>query len=138
MTFKTLDDSTLVSVQIAPAQVAQAAAMGVTMIVNNRPDGEEPGQPASAEIEAAAQAAGIGYRHIPVTMGGFGPEQVAAMADALDAAEGRTLAFCKSGTRSTFLWALAEKDRGADGTELFEKAAGAGYDLSPLRAYLLD
>ncbi len=138
MTFKPLDDSTLVSVQIAPGQVAQAAAAGVTMIVNNRPDGEEPGQPASAEIEAAAQAAGIAYRHIPITMGGFGPEQIDAMTEALGASDGRTLAFCKSGTRSTFLWALAEKDRGADGAELFEKAAGAGYDLSPLRAYLLD
>lgn len=136
--FKSLDDSTLVSVQIAPEQVAKAAALGVTMIVNNRPDGEEPGQPASAEIEAAAQAAGIGYRHIPVTMGGFGPKQVAAMADALGISDGKTLAFCKSGTRSTFLWALAEKERGADGAELFEKAAGAGYDLSPLRGYLLD
>lgn len=138
MTFRTLDDSTLVSVQIAPEQVAQATALGVTMIVNNRPDGEEPGQPASAEIEAAANAAGIGYRHIPVTMGALGPDQVAAMTEALDAADGKVLAFCKSGTRSTFLWALAGKRNGADGTELFEKAAGAGYDLSPLRAYLLD
>ena len=136
MQFKTLDDAMLVSVQIAPEQVADAAALGVTMIVNNRPDGEEPGQPAGAGIAAAADAAGIGYRHIPVA-GGFAPDQVDAMAEALEAAEGKVLAFCKSGTRSTFLWALAEKQRGGDGAAILEKAAGAGYDLSPLRLHLL-
>ena len=134
--FKSLDDTTFVSVQLAPEQVAEAAALGVTMIVNNRPDGEEPGQPMAAEIAAAAEAAGIGYRHIPVA-GGFTPDQVAAMAEALGAAEGKVLAFCKSGTRSTFLWALAEKQRGADGAAIIEQAAGAGYDLSPLRLHLL-
>ncbi len=135
--FRSLDESVLVSVQILPEQVAEAAALGVTMIVNNRPDGEEPGQPASARIAEAARAAGIGYRHIPVTMGALGPDQIAAMAEALDAAQGRTLAFCRSGTRSTFLWALARRQGGADGAELFEQAAAAGYDLSPLRPYLL-
>ena len=134
--FRVLDDSTFVSGQIAPEDVAQAAALGVTMIVNNRPDGEEPGQPMAAEIAAAAEAAGIGYRHIPVA-GGFAPDQVAAMAEALGAAEGKVLAFCKSGTRSTFLWALAEKQRGADGAAIIERAASAGYDLSPLRLHLL-
>lgn len=134
--FRILDDSTLVSGQIRPEDVAQAAASGVTMIVNNRPDGEEPGQPTAEEIAAAAAAAGIACRHIPVA-GGFAPDQVTAMAEALDGAEGKTLAFCKSGTRSTFLWALAEKQRGGDGATIIERAAGAGYDLSPLRPYLL-
>jgi uncharacterized protein (TIGR01244 family) len=136
MTFKTLDDTTLVSVQIAPEQVAEAAALGVTLIVNNRPDGEEPGQPASAEIEAAADAVGIAYRHLPVA-GGFPPDRVAAMAEALDEAGGKVLAFCRSGTRSTFLWALANKQRGGDGATIMARAASAGYDLSPLRLYLL-
>ncbi len=134
--FRVLDDSTFVSGQIAPEDVARAAASGVAMIVNNRPDGEEPGQPMAAEIAAAAEAAGIGYRHIPVA-GGFAPDQVAAMADALGATEGKVLAFCKSGTRSTFLWALAEKQRGADGAAIMERATAAGYDLSPLRLHLL-
>ena len=133
--FKRLDDRTLVAGQIGAGDVAEAKALGITMIVNNRPDGEEPGQPLSAEIEAAAMAAGLGYRHVPVA-GGFSPDQVEAMAAALDEADGRTLAFCRSGTRSTFLWALAEASRGRDGAELVERAAAAGYDLLPVQHLL--
>jgi uncharacterized protein (TIGR01244 family) len=58
------------------------------------------------------------------------------MATALSESEGRVLAFCKSGTRSTFLWALAEAQRGADGEELMRKAAAAGYDLRPIARFL--
>ena len=130
-----LDPTTLVSGQIAPEDMAIIAALGVTMIVNNRPDGEEPGQPKAAEIEAAARAAGLGYRHIPIA-GGFSAPQVAAIGEALEGAEGEVLVFCKSGTRSTYLWALARSSRGADADELIGQAAEAGYDLSPLRSLL--
>ena len=130
-----LDSTTLVSGQIAPDDMPTIAALGVTMIVNNRPDGEEPGQPKAAEIEAAARAAGLAYRHIPIA-GGFSAPQVSAMADALEASEGEVLAFCKSGTRSTYLWALARSSRGAGADELIGQAAEAGYDLSPLRSLL--
>jgi len=134
--FRQLDERMLVSVQIAPEDVTEAAAQGVTMIVNNRPDGEQPGQPAAAAIEAAAKAAGIAYRHIPVA-GAFPPDAVAAMAEALSAAGGgTTLAFCKSGTRSAYMWALARAQAGDDADRLIEQAAGAGYDLSPLRPHL--
>jgi uncharacterized protein (TIGR01244 family) len=133
--FRQLDDHMLVSGQIAPADVAEAAAQGVTMIVNNRPDGEIPGQPTSAQIEAAAAAAGLVYRHIPVA-GGFSPAQVEEMADALAASEGKVLAFCGSGRRSTYLWGLARAQAGDDAEEIVGKAAAAGYDLTPLRAYL--
>lgn len=122
-----------VSGQIRPEDVADAAAKGVRTIVNNRPDREEPGQPSSAEIEAAARAAGLDYRHIPIS-GGFPSDSIAAMADALG--EGPVLAFCKSGTRSTFLWALAEAGGGAEAEDLTAKAAAAGYDLGPIRAWL--
>ena len=135
MSFKALDDRTLVAGQIRAEDVAVAAALGVTLIVNNRPDGEEPGQPAGAEIEAAARKADLDYRHIPVA-GGFGPEETKAMAEALDRAEGKVLAFCRSGTRSTYLWAMARASRGADGGDLIGRAAEAGYDLGPLRPYL--
>ena len=130
-----LDSTTLVSGQIAPDDMPMIAALGVTMIVNNRPDGEEPGQPKAAEIEAAARAAGLAYRHIPIA-GGFSAPQVAAMTDALEASEGEVLAFCKSGTRSTYVWALARSSRGAGADELIGQAAEAGYDLSPLRSLL--
>jgi uncharacterized protein (TIGR01244 family) len=129
-----LDQTTFVFVrQLTPADIDSAAAAGVRMIVNNRPDGEEPGQPASAEIEAAARAAGLDYRHIPIA-GGFPPEQVEAMAEALE--RGPVLAFCRTGTRSAFLWALARAKRGAPAQESVAAAAAAGYDLGPIRTLL--
>jgi uncharacterized protein (TIGR01244 family) len=130
-----LDAMTLVAGQIAPADVAEAAAQGVTLIVNNRPDGEEPDQPAGAAIEAAAQAAGIDYLFIPVP-GGISHREIGAMADAIEQAEGPILAFCRSGTRSTFLWALARAQLGDDPEALTAGAAGAGYDLAPIRGFL--
>jgi len=133
--FRQLDDHVLVSGQIDPADVAEAAAQGVTMIVNNRPDGEAPDQPAGAAIAAAAEAAGVGYRAIPVG-GGLSPELVQEMADALGASEGKVLAYCASGRRSAFLWALARAQAGDDGEEIVGKAANAGYDLTPIRSYL--
>ena len=129
-----LDQSTFVAVrQLTPADVDEAAAAGIRLIVNNRPDGEEPGQPLSAEIEAATEGAGLGYRHIPVA-GGFPPQQIEAMAQALE--HGPVLAFCRSGTRSTVLWALARARRGASAEESVAAAAAAGYDLRPIRAWL--
>jgi uncharacterized protein (TIGR01244 family) len=130
-----LDDKVLVAGQIGVDAIPAIAAYGVTMIVNNRPDHEEPGQPLAAEIETAARLAGLDYRHIPVA-GGMSAASIQAMADALHASQGKLLAFCKSGTRSTWLWALAEAGRGEDGEELIRKAAAAGYDIEPLRAYL--
>ncbi|MDT9599612.1 protein tyrosine phosphatase family protein [Sphingosinicella rhizophila] len=133
--FRRLDAHMLVSGQLRPDDMAAAKAQGVGMIVNNRPDGEAPGQPTGAEIEAAARRAGIDYRFIPVA-GGLSHDQIEAMARALEDAEGQLLAYCTSGTRSTFLWALAEARRGAQGAALVAKAAEAGYDLSPI-AHLL-
>lgn len=129
-----LDPTTFVFVrQLNVGDLDQAAAQGIRLIVNNRPDGEEPGQPSSADIEAAARAAGLDYRHIPVA-GGFTPEQVEAMARALE--RGPVLAFCRSGTRSTFLWALARSARGVPAGESVAAAAAAGYDLGPIRDLL--
>ncbi|MGQ0661437.1 TIGR01244 family sulfur transferase [Sphingosinicella sp.] len=134
--FRRLDTRTFVAGQIGAGDIAEARALGVTMIVNNRPDGEEPGQPTSTEIAGAARAAGLDYRHIPVA-GGFSLDQVEAMAAAMEEAEGKVLAFCRSGTRSTCLWALARKTRGGDGAEIMQEAAEAGYDLSPLQDFLM-
>ena len=130
-----IDERTYVSGQVDPADLPAIKAAGVAMIVNNRPDGEEPGQPAAAAIETAARAAGLDYRFIPVASG-FSADQVDAMTEALDAAEGPVLAFCRSGTRSTFLWALARTRQGEEAEELMRKAAAAGYDLRPIATYL--
>lgn len=134
--FRKLDDTISVAGQITPDDVAAAAAEGFTFVINNRPDGEQPGQPTAAEIEAAAAAAGLGYRAIPITHAGFSEDQVTAMREALEAAPGPVLAFCRSGTRSTFAWALARARMGDTPDLLAAKAEAAGYDLSPLRGML--
>jgi uncharacterized protein (TIGR01244 family) len=130
-----LDEKVAVAGQVWPEQMPGIAAAGFRAIVNNRPDGEEPGQPTAQQVSAAAEAAGLTYHDIPVA-GGFAPEQVDAMAAALAEADGPLLAFCRSGTRSTFLWALAEASRGTNPEELIAKAEAAGYDLTPIEAYL--
>ena len=131
-----IDDHVSVAPQISPEEVAAIAKAGYAEIVNNRPDDEEPGQPTGAEIAAAADAAGIAYRAVPVTHSGFSGNQVEAMAQALTAAAGPVLAFCRSGTRSAHLWALARARMGDDPVVLVSKAAGAGYDISGIRAVL--
>lgn len=129
-----LDETSFVSpIQIVPEDLAGLAAQGIGLIVNNRPDGEEPGQPTSAEIEATARAAGLDYLHIPIRSG-FPADQVEAMAAALE--RGPMLAFCRSGTRSTYAWALARASRGVDAAILIRQAAAAGYDLAPLVPHL--
>jgi uncharacterized protein (TIGR01244 family) len=129
--FRTIDETILVAGQIAPGDIATAAAQGVRTIINNRPDGEQAGQPTSTEMEAAAQAVGLGYVHIPVDHSGFSIEQVEAMTAAL-ALPGPALAFCRSGTRSTYLWSLARGAAGDEPAEIAAKAANAGYDVSGL------
>jgi uncharacterized protein (TIGR01244 family) len=130
-----LDADTFVAGQIAPSDMKEIAAAGVALVINNRPDDEEPGQPLGEYIKAAAEAAGLAYRAVPVA-GGLSAQQVEAMTRALDEAEGKVLAFCRSGTRSTYLWALAQSRRGADADTLLRQAETAGYDLSPIVRFL--
>lgn len=135
--FRQLDSEVFASPQISLADVALAAAQGIKLIINNRPEGESDDQVPGSAIEAAAREAGLDYIAIPVTHAGFSEPQVSAMAQALAGAEGAVLAYCRSGTRSTLLWALAEARRGADPEQLGQMAASAGYDLAPV-APLLD
>jgi uncharacterized protein (TIGR01244 family) len=135
--FRKIDDHFHASPQIALSDIAEAKAMGVTTIINNRPDGEEPSEPQGAEIEAATLAAGLRYIAIPVTHAGFSGPQVAAMAAVLENAGGPVLAYCRSGTRSTLLWALARAQLGDDKQMLQAKAAAGGYDLSSIE-HLID
>jgi len=131
-----LDDRTLVSGQIAPDEVAGLAEQGVTVLVNNRPDGEEPDQPLASEIENAAAAAGIAYRFVPIIRG-IGPADVDAMREALrDAEGGKLLAFCRSGSRSALACALAHRQAGVSSEEVQQRLMSAGFDPSPI-AHLL-
>jgi uncharacterized protein (TIGR01244 family) len=133
-----LDDKTLVNGQIAPEDVPALKDMGVTLIVNNRPDGEDVGQPESDDIEAAAKAAGIDYRHVPIARG-LGPSDIEAMREAMHAAgEGKLFAFCRSGNRSTLAWAVAKSEDGVPTEELHRQANQAGFDLGPVAHLLRD
>jgi uncharacterized protein (TIGR01244 family) len=131
-----IDDSISVAPQIAVEDVDAIKAAGFTAIVNNRPDDEEGGQPAGQAIRDAALAAGLTYAAIPITHAGFSYPQIEAMADVLAGADGPVLAFCRSGTRSCNLWALAQAKGGADADELIAKGAGAGYNLDGIRPLL--
>ena len=134
--FRQLTDGFWASPQIGLDDVAEAKARGFALIVNNRPEGEVADQVPGPEIEAAASAAGLGYRSIPVTHAGFTEEQVGAMATALEGAQGPVLAYCRSGTRSTLLWALAQAAQGRDPDTIASEAAGAGYDVAPVRSLI--
>ena len=134
--FTKLTDNIFVAPQIDTDAVAAAKAVGVTLIINNRPEDESADQTPGADIEAAATEAGVGYLAIPVTHAGFTEWQVTAMADALDSSKGKVLAYCRSGTRSTLLWALARASRGDHPAVLAEQAADAGYDLGPVTAMM--
>ena len=126
--FRTVTDTFSVSPQISISDVATAAAEGVTLIINNRPDGEDSGQLRGAEIEAAARAAGLDYVHIPV-VGRPSAAQVDAMRAAVAGAQGKVLAYCRSGTRSITIWALgSDQPRGT----LLQLGAAAGYDLGAI------
>lgn len=132
--FRKINENISVSPQISLEDIAAAKADGVTLIINNRPDGEDPSAPQSADIEAAAKKAGMDYVAIPITHSGFSAPQVDAMISALDGAKGKTLAYCRSGTRSTLLWSLAQAKQGLAPDEIARLAGNAGYDITPVRA----
>lgn len=130
--FIRLTDQISVAGQIDPGDLARAAAEGFVSVVNNRPEGETHDQPAESVLADAARAAGLAYAAIPVDHSGFTMDQVDAMAAVLDAADGPVLAWCRSGTRSANLWALAEARRGGDPDAIVAAAAGGRYDVAGL------
>lgn len=132
--FRRIDDRTLVSPQIAIEDIATAKSLGIGLIINNRPEGESPDQTAGEDIAAAAVAAGIGYVAIPVTHAGFSLNQIEALDAAIKSAgDAPVLAYCRSGTRSALLWALAQARAGVDPDTIASKVDDAGYDVGPIR-----
>ena len=134
--FRQLSDRFFASPQIELADIEAAKAAGIALIVNNRPDGEDPSAPQSAEVGAAAEAAGIGYCVIPVSHAGFSMAQIDAMGEALSSTEGRVLGYCRSGTRSTLLWAMARAKAGESPDAVAAAAQAAGYSVDPVRPTL--
>lgn len=131
--FHKLNENISVSQQLTLDDVAAAADAGTVMIINNRPDGEDPYAPQGDEIASAAAAAGLNYVAIPIGHSGFSEPQIDAMIAALEQAEGPILAYCRSGTRSTLLWALAAAKQGGAPEMIARTAAQAGYDITPIR-----
>jgi uncharacterized protein (TIGR01244 family) len=133
-----LDEKTLIGGQITPDDVASLKNQGVTLIVNNRPDFEDVGQPEGEDIEAAAKAAGIDYRHVPIARG-LGPSDIEAMREAINSVgEGKLFAFCRSGNRSVLAWAVARSEDGVPRDELERMANQAGFDLGPVAHLIRD
>ncbi len=130
--FAKLDEKISVAGQITPADVAELAASGFKVIVNNRPDGEAMfGQPAASEVEAEAQKHGLGFVNLPFSSSTLTPGHVVKFAEVLQTADGPILAYCRTGTRSTMLWAAASVALGKPVDEVIAKAAAAGYNLGP-------
>lgn len=131
MDIRKIDDDISVAPQITRDDVAEAARLGFKTLVANRPDQEEPGQPAMADIEAAARENGMAWVYMPVESGNVRDTDVQHFSATFQEAEKPVLAFCRSGTRCTVLWAL-DAARTTPAREIFTKARNAGYDISGL------
>ena len=112
--------------------IAGLAAAGTKMIINNRPDDEDPGQLPADEARRLCEAYGIAYRHIPFVSATLTTAHVDAMAAALKEAAGPVVAHCRSGTRSTMVWALTRVREGEDPAALVALGARNGVDISAL------
>ena len=136
MFFRELDRQVLVADSPMRVQdMADAAARGVTLAINNRPDGEAFDQIDAATLGEAAKAAGLDYLHLPIETELSG-EKAEALLEAMTGASGRVLLFCKTGTRSAYLWALARAREGAVPEALVAYARQAGYNLRPIQPWL--
>lgn len=129
MELKKLTGEISVAAQIAAVDVAGIAAQGFKSILGNRPDGEGADQPLFAEIEREARTCGLESRYLPVATGEIRDEDVLVFRSALAELPKPILAYCRSGTRSATLWALAEAGR-RPLCEIIEVATQAGYDMS--------
>ena len=131
--FRYLAPGLAVAAQLQPADMARAAADGFTSVINNRPDNEEHGQPVTASMRAAAEAAGLEYHDLPVVAGDLTDENVAGFEQLTKSFTGPVLLFCRSGTRCTHLWALQQAWSGQQAVgQIVAAAAQAGYDLESL------
>ena len=134
--FRTVTDQLSVSPQIGTADIDEAAAIGVCHIINNRPDGEGPDQPTNDALQSYAETKGIRWSCIPITPGQVTADDVANTSKVLKAGE-KTLAFCRSGTRSCNLWGLSQAFSGSvEPSDILKQAHTAGYDLTGIMGAL--
>lgn len=135
MDVKRINDNVSVSPQISPEDIPAIKAQGFVAIINNRPDGESPDQPDSATIERAAHEAGLSYHYIPLGRDGVNSEMIDQTKQVLEGSAGPVFCYCRSGTRSTTLWALSQAGQ-APASDIIAAAAHAGYDMSHLAGHL--
>src|SRR5213078_4704218 len=114
---------------LGPSDIDALAASGVRTIVNNRPDNEDPGQLPTAEARRLAEAHGIAYHHVPFTAATLTRADIDAFAATLRSAPQPVVVHCRSGTRSTLIWALTRLREGADPSVLVAEAARHGIDI---------
>ena len=128
-----IDDRVAVAGQLQPDDMKDIAAAGYVAVVNNRPDGEAMfGQPRTADLQAAAEAAGLVFLDLPFSGPRATPEQVRAFADLLAGRPGRVVAYCKSGMRSSLLWGAAALAGGRSLEDVLAAALRAGQNLEPV------
>jgi uncharacterized protein (TIGR01244 family) len=127
MNFIKLSESLGVSGQIRLEDLATIAAEGYKVVVNNRPDGEQPGQPTSAEVAAAALQAGLEYHHMPVGHADFPGADFDSFAQMVDNPQQPVFAFCRSGTRCANLWVACRPE--AEVEDAIAVAQRSGFDL---------
>jgi len=133
-----IDDRVAISGQLQPEDMKEIAAAGYVAVVNNRPDGEAAfGQPRTADLKKAAEAAGLVFLDLPFSGPRATPEQVRAFADLLAERPGRVVAYCKSGMRSSLLWGAAAIAGGRSLEEVLGAALRAGQNLEPVGETML-
>lgn len=135
MDIRRLTASLSVAPQVRAEDMAEVAALGFKTVICNRPDGEEAGQPPTDNVRAAALAAGLAYHHQPVISGGVTEADGEAFGELLKQVEKPVLAFCRTGTRCTALWAISQTDSQPT-QDILDTALEAGYQLEGLRPLL--
>lgn len=135
MDIRSLTDSYAVSPQISLGDLAAIKAAGFTTVIDNRPDGEIPGELHAAAMQTAAEALGLTFVINPVIGGALTLENVVAQKAALESASGPVLAYCASGNRSSVVWALAHAGKRPT-DELIAIPARFGYQLEGLRGQI--
>lgn len=128
-----LENNYYVAPQIQLTDLAALKALGFQRIINNRPDGESDDQPLSAQLKAEAQALGLDYVDNPIDLKQLAESHVGSQRQALSE-DKKTLAFCRTGTRSSVLWALMSNADGKAYEELSAFLAAKGFDLSRCEA----
>ena len=132
MEIKRINQDLSVAGQISAQDVETIAAQGFKTILCNRPDSEVWGQPRYEAIKRAAEESGVEIIFMPVFNTGITDENITDFTTVFGAVETPLLAYCRTGTRCTILWALSEGAKGTPAEQVIALAANAGYDLSKM------